>query len=61
MASILEELEQKKQQLKEIKDLHMSAGCSSSHTSGADMRREMEIEDLEDEIKELEQKAAAGV
>ncbi|MBF0432755.1 MAG: hypothetical protein HQK83_15835 [Fibrobacteria bacterium] len=46
-------LDSKLKELAEIKDLHCKAQCSSSHSSGADMQREMQIEELEEEIAEL--------
>ena len=54
MEDITKQLEEKRAQLKQLKKNQSDANCSSTHSSGADMRREMEMEDLEDQIKALE-------
>lgn len=48
------ELEQKKAQLQELIRSRPKANCSSKYSSAIDVRRESEIEDLEEEIQTLE-------
>ncbi len=48
------ELEQKKAQLQELIRSRPKANCSSKYSSEIDVRRESEIEDLEEEIQTLE-------
>lgn len=49
-----EELKLKKAKLQELKKSKSKATCSSTYSSGIDVRRETEIEELEEEIKKLE-------
>ena len=51
------ELEKKKTRLDELKKSRSKANCSSLNSSEADVRRESEIEELEEEIRMLEAKA----
>ena len=48
------ELEVKKARLKFLLESKSKANCDTRHLTAADMQREEEIEDLEDEIKALE-------
>ncbi len=48
------ELEQKKAQLQELIRSRPKANCSSKFSSEIDVRRESEIENLEEEIQSLE-------
>ena len=48
------ELDVKKARLESLLESKSKASCDTRHLSAADMRREEEIEDLEDEIKALE-------
>ena len=48
------ELDVKKARLESLLESRSKASCDTRHLSAADMRREEEIEDLEDEIKALE-------
>ena len=57
MSRITTELEQKKVKLNELIKSRSKANCSAFYSSEADVRRESEIEDLEDEIRELEYEA----
>ncbi|HUV08461.1 MAG TPA: hypothetical protein VMX75_12070 [Spirochaetia bacterium] len=50
----VEELEKKKATLKELIRSRSKANCSSVVSSEADVRRESQIEELEEEIKNLE-------
>lgn len=54
MANEKSELEAKKARLESLLESRSSASCDTRHLSAADIRREEEIEDLEDEIKVLE-------
>ena len=49
-------LEQKKERLQKLLDSRSKSACDTDtrHLSAADIRREQEIEELEDEIKALE-------
>ena len=51
------ELQEKKDQLKTLIETRSKAGCDTRHLSASDIQREEEIEDLEEKIQELEQKA----
>ena len=54
MRDVKSELEQKKAQLQELIRSRPKANCSSKYSSEIDVRRESEIEDLEEEIQTLE-------
>ncbi len=54
MRDVESELEQKKAQLQELIRSRPKANCSSKFSSEIDVRRESEIEDLEEEIQTLE-------
>ena len=58
MSDLLKELEEKKHQLAEIKASLPTAGCVETHSTGTIMQREMEMDDLEFEIKQLQEKIA---
>jgi len=47
-------LEEKREQLRELIRSRSQANCSSKYSSEIDVRRESEIERLEEEIQELE-------
>ena len=49
-------LEQKREKLKKLINSRSKANCSTKYSSKADVKREMEIEELEQEIKTLESK-----
>ena len=48
------ELQEKRRKLNELVKSRSKSNCSATFSSKADVQRETEIEDLEDEIKELE-------
>jgi hypothetical protein len=48
------DLEAKKERLASLLESKSKANCDTRHLSPADIQREQEIEDLEDEIKALE-------
>ena len=50
-------LEELRERLTGLKENQSKANCSTSNSSPADMQREMEIEELEDQIKALKGKA----
>lgn len=54
MADPKADLEDKRRQLQELVSSRSRANCSSSHSSGTDVHREMLIEELEEEIERLE-------
>ncbi len=54
MRDAMSELEQKKAQLQELIRSRPKANCSSKYSSEIDVRRESEIEELEEEIQTLE-------
>ena len=54
MRDVKSELEKKKAQLEELIRSRPKANCSSKYSSEIDVRRESEIEDLEEEIQTLE-------
>jgi len=56
MSETAELLEQKRRQLQALRQSRPSANCAKGHSSEADVRREMEVEDLEEEIRQLEKK-----
>ncbi len=58
MGDINTKLEEKKGQLHQLRENQSKANCSVTISSAADMRREMEMENLEDEIKALEKQLA---
>lgn len=47
-------LEAKKRELQALREIRPTAHCSREHSTEADVRREMKVEALEDEIRELE-------
>ena len=49
-------IDEKKARVATLKGSAPTTRCSSSHSSGQDVNREMEIEELEDEIYALEKK-----
>jgi hypothetical protein len=56
MADKKTELEKKKKRLDQLIESRSKANCDTRHLSPADVQREQEIEELEDEIASLEQK-----
>ena len=54
MRDVKFELDQKKAQLQELIRSRPKANCSSKYSSEIDVRRESEIEDLEEQILSLE-------
>ena len=54
MSEIARTLEAKKRQLQALKESRSTASCAREHSSGADVRREIELEELEEEIRGLE-------
>jgi polyhydroxyalkanoate synthesis regulator phasin len=59
MPSANNELAEKKRKLQELIRARSKATCSSVVSSEIDVRRETEIEELEEEIQELEKKLSA--
>jgi hypothetical protein len=56
MANVKDELAEKKRKLQELIRARSKATCSSVVSTEIDVRRETEIEDLEEQIQELEKK-----
>jgi len=56
MPNTKDELTEKKRKLQELIRARSQATCSSVVSSEIDVRRETEIEELEEEIQELEKK-----
>lgn len=56
MVNLKEELAGKKRKLRELVRARSQATCSSVVSSAIDVRRETEIEELEEEIQELEKR-----
>lgn len=56
MEDLKEKLEAKREKLKALLESRSKANCDTRHLSAADIQREEEIEDLEDEIAVLEKK-----
>ena len=56
MEDLNAELKKKKERLEELIKARSKATCSSTYSSKADVDRETEIEELEEEIKTLESK-----
>ncbi len=59
MPNTNDELTEKKRKLQELIRARSKATCSSVVSSEIDVRRETEIEELEEEIQELEKKIKA--
>ncbi len=59
MPDLKKELAEKRQLLKKLIRSQSTASCASVVSTQADVRREMEISDLEEEIRKLEQKIGA--
>jgi polyhydroxyalkanoate synthesis regulator phasin len=59
MPNTKDELTEKKRKLQELIRARSQATCSSVVSSEIDVRRETEIEELEEEIQELEKKIKA--
>jgi len=49
-------LKEKKNKLNELLKARSKANCSSTYSSQSDVKRETEIEELEEEIRKLEEK-----
>jgi polyhydroxyalkanoate synthesis regulator phasin len=56
MANIEEELKEKKRKHQELVHSRSKATCAGVFSSEIDVRRETEIEDLEEDIRRLEKK-----
>lgn len=54
MSEIATTLEAKKRELRTLKESRPTAYCSRGRSTEADVQRELEVESLEDEIRELE-------
>lgn len=54
MNTIEAELTRKRAQLKTMQESRSAAACKATHSTSVDMRREMEIEELQEDIKALE-------
>lgn len=59
MPSAKDELLEMKRKLQELIRARSKATCSSVVSTGIDVRRETEIEDLEEQIQQLEKKIKA--
>jgi polyhydroxyalkanoate synthesis regulator phasin len=59
MPAAKDELAEKKRKLQELIRARSKATCSSVVSTEIDVRRETEIEELEEEIQRLEKKAGA--
>jgi predicted RNase H-like nuclease (RuvC/YqgF family) len=60
MVEIEEELKEKKRKLQELVHSRSKATCAGVYSSGIDVRRETEIEELEEDIRRLEKKLKSG-
>jgi HAMP domain-containing protein len=60
MAKIDEELKEKRRRLRELVHSRSKATCAGVLSSEIDVRRETEIEELEEEIRRLEKKLKSG-
>jgi predicted RNase H-like nuclease (RuvC/YqgF family) len=60
MSEIAATLEDKKRELRALKESRPTASCSRENSTEADVRREMEVEALEDEIRELQKRLSQG-
>jgi len=56
MVDLRKDLEERKGRLAALRLNKSKANCSTTNSSAADMQREMQIEELEDEIRKLEMK-----
>jgi HAMP domain-containing protein len=54
MGTIEEELKEKKRRLQELLSSRSGATCAGMYSSEIDVRRETEIEELEEDIRRLE-------
>ncbi|MBN1653411.1 MAG: hypothetical protein JXA30_06505 [Deltaproteobacteria bacterium] len=54
MSEIAKTLEAKKRELRALKESRPKAYCAKGHSTEADVRREIEVEALEEEIRKLE-------
>jgi len=59
MARVKDELAEKKRILQELIRARSKATCSSVVSTEIDVRRETEIEELEEQIEEMEKKSGA--
>ncbi len=59
MANLKKELAEKRQLLKKLIHSQSTASCASVVSTEADVRREMEISELEEEIRKLEEQIEA--
>jgi HAMP domain-containing protein len=60
MGTIEEELKEKKRRLRELLDSRSGATCAGVYSSEIDVRRETEIEELEEDIRRLEGQLESG-
>ena len=56
MENLKEKIEDRKEKLRTLLESKSKANCDTRHLSAADIQREEEIEDLEEEIAALEKK-----
>ena len=56
MENLKEKIKDRKEKLRTLLESKSKANCDTRHLSAADIQREEEIEDLEDEIAALEKK-----
>jgi polyhydroxyalkanoate synthesis regulator phasin len=56
MTKVEEELKEKKRKLQELVHSRSKATCAGVYSSEIDVRRETEIEELEEDIRRLEKK-----
>ena len=54
MTDIATTLEEKKKRLESLRETRSGAQCARENSSPADVRREVEVAELEEEIKRLE-------
>lgn len=59
MPDLTHELKEKKRMLKELKAARTKATCASVVSTEVDVRRELEVEELESEIEKLEKRLKA--
>ena len=58
MSDIQKQIDEKKAQLAELHASKSKANCSDHYSKSSDVNREIQIEELEDEIKALEKQLA---
>ncbi len=60
MEDLAKQLEEKEKQLRKMKENKSGSMCVNEHGSTSNMKFEMEIEELEDEVAELKKKLESG-